>query len=204
MRKAYFTSFLLFTAITLISCVSSLYPISDNENDFLFREELLGHWAVKDMQTEFILQKAGNKKYNVTVIDKKNKKTDGKDILYSDSSHFSGFLIQLKSQYFFDCTPDTELPQFDCIGEETKSALLPVHLIYKIGSISKDQLSIAGINIDSLRKFIGKNRNMIRHENPDKDHILLTADPAGLQKKILTNKEAGFVFGETEILYRIK
>jgi len=156
------------------------------------------------MQTEFILKKAENKKYYVTVIDKKNKKTDGKDISYSDSSHFYGFLIQLKGQYFFDCTPDTEIPQFDRIGEETKSALLPVHLIYKIGIVSKGQLSIAGINIDSLRKFIGKDRNMVKHENPDKDHVLLTADPVGLQKKILTNKEAGFVFGETEILYRIK
>ena len=123
---------------------------------------------------------------------------------YSDSSYFSGFLIQLSSQYFFDCTPDTDHPQFDCMGEEVKSALLPLHFIYKIHIWGKDQLSIAGMNIDSMQMFFDKNKNTIKHEKLSKDHILLTAHAGELQKKILTNKEATNVFSETEMLTRIK
>lgn len=197
MKKKYYLSFLLLTAIVISSCVSSLYPISDNENDFLFREELIGHWADKDMKTQIIVQKTANKKYSVTLIDTKKNSI-------SDSSYFSGFLIQTGGQYFFDCTPDTDHPQFGCIGEEARSVMLPLHFIYKIQSIGKNELSIAGMNIDSMQKFIDKNKNMVKHEKLSKDHILLTADASWLQKKILINKEAAFIFSEPAILTRIK
>ena len=62
MKKIYFGFLFLLTVILINSCVSSLYPISDNENDFIFREELLGHWSYKDMQTQLIIKKAADKK----------------------------------------------------------------------------------------------------------------------------------------------
>ncbi len=204
MKKIYFSCLFLLAAIVISSCVSSLYPISDNENDFIFREELLGNWAYKNMQTQVILYKADHKKYKITVIDKKDKDNGGKKISFFDTSYYSGFLIQLKSQYFFDCTPDTDHPQFDCLGEETKSGLLPIHFIYKIQILGKDQLSVAGMDIDAMKKYINDNSNKVKHEKLSKDHILLTADAVRLQKNILTNKEAAFVFGKPEILTRIK
>ena len=204
MKNIYFCFFFLFAVIITSSCVSSLYPISDNEKDPVFREELLGHWSYKGMQTQVIIKKAANKKYSVTVIDKKNKESNGNHISFLDTSYFSGLLVQLSDQLFFDCTPDTDHPQFNCLGEETRSALLPLHFIYKIYSIGKDEVSIAGMDIDSMKKFIAKYPNRVKHENISKDHILLTATAAGLQKNILTNKEAAFVFDKPEILYRKK
>lgn len=204
MKKIYFSFLFLLTVIIINSCVSSLYPISENENDFIFREELLGHWSYKDMQTQVIIKKATDKKYKITVIDKKNKDNNGKHISFLDTSYFSGFLVQLNNQQFFDCTPDTDHPQFNCLGEETRSALLPLHFIYKIYNIGKDQVSIAGIDIDSLKNFIAKRPNIVKHEKLSKDHILLTAGAAGIQKNILTNQEADFVFGEPGILTRKK
>ncbi len=204
MKKIYFACLFLLTTIVYSSCVSSLYPISDNENDFIFREDLLGHWADKDMGTQVILNKADHKKYKVIVIDKKNKETNGNKISFFDTSYYSGFLIQLNSQYFFDCTPDTDHPQFNCLGEETKSGLLPIHFIYKIYNIDKNQISIAGMDIDAMKKYIDDSSNKVKHEKLSKDHILLTADAAGLQKNMLNNKEAAFVFKEPDILIRKK
>lgn len=204
MRKVYYTCYFLVSAIVITSCVSSLYPISDNENDFIFREELLGHWADKDMHTQVIFKKAENKKYGVTIIDKKNNnKKDGKNTSILDTSYFSGFIIQLRSNYFFDFTPDTDHPQFDCMGAETKIALLPLHYIYKIHSMDKGQLNMGGMNMDSLQKFIGTNKNKVKHEKLNKDHLLLTAAPRELQKKILTNKDADFLFKDTTVLNRV-
>jgi len=203
MKKIHFASLFLFTAILISSCVSSLYPISEHENDFIFREELIGHWVNKDMNTQVTLEKSDLHKYRITVIDKKSCELGGKKISAFDTSYFSGFLIQLEGQYFFDCTADTDHPQFKCLGEETRSSLLPLHFIYKIRFIGNNQLSIAGINKDAMQQFIDKDRNNIKHEQPDKDHVLLTADAAGLQRKILTNKQA-MVFTESDTLTRKK
>ena len=202
MNKIYFSCLFLLAAIVISSCVSSLYPISENENEYIFREDLLGHWADKDMGTQLILYTADQKKYKITVIDKKNKDARGNKISFFDTSYFSGFLIQLDGQYFFDCTPDTDHPQFDCLGEETRSGLLPIHFIYKIQIINNDQISIAGLDFDSMKIFIDKSRHNVKHEKLSKDHIMLTADAARLQKNILTNKEAAFVFDKPDILTR--
>jgi len=204
MKKIYFTGLCLLTAIVFSSCVSALYPISNNENDFLFREDLLGHWADKDMGTQVILHRADHKKYQITVIDKKNKANDGNKISFFDTSYYSGFLVRLNNQYFFDCTPDTDHPQFNCLGEETKSGLLPLHFIYKIHSLDNDQISISSMDIEAMKKKFDDSSNRIKHETLSKDHIMLTADAAGLQKNILTNKEAAFVFGKPDILTRKK
>jgi len=202
MNKIYFSCLFLLAAIVSSSCVSSLYPISNNENDFIFREDLLGHWADKDMGTQVILHRADHKKYQFTVIDKINKVNGGNNISFFDTSYYSGFLIRLNNQYFFDCTPDTDHPQFDCLGEETKSGLLPLHFIYKIHSLDNDQISIAGIDKDSMQHFINKYRNKIKHEKPGKDHIMLTADATTLQKNILTGKTAAFIFNDPDTLTR--
>jgi len=204
MKKIYFSCLFFLAVIVISSCVSSLYPISDNENDLIFREDLLGNWVYKDMQTQLIMNKAEHKKYKITVIDKKNKDNGGKNNSFFDTSYYSGFLIQLNNQYFFDCTPDTDHPQFDCLGEETKSGLLPLHFIYKISSLNNDQISISSMDIDAMKNFTANSGNKIKHEKLSKDHIMLTADAAGLQKNILTNKEATFVFGKPDILTRKK
>jgi len=204
MKNKNYIIFLLFTAIVISSCVSSLYPISNNENDFIFREELLGSWIDKDMKTQLIVQKGENKKYSVTVIEKGDKKSSGTNCSNSDSSFFSCFLVQLGNQYYFDCTPDTYHPQFDCMGEETKSAMLPLHSVFKIISFGKDQLSIAGMDLDSMQMAVDKDKIKIKHEQLSKDHILLTAGAAELQNKILLNKEAAFIFSEPTIFNRKK
>ncbi|MFZ1371393.1 MAG: hypothetical protein WAR78_13480, partial [Ferruginibacter sp.] len=184
--------------------VSSLYPISENENEYIFREELVGHWSGKDMGTQVILSKAGTTKYQVTVIDKKTSEAAGKKVSLYDTSYFSGFLIQLNNRFFFDCTPDTDHPQFRSLGEETRTALLPLHFIYQIHIIDNNRLSVAGMDIDAMKKYIEKNSSRVKHEKLNKDHILLTADAAALQKNILSGETASFVFNEPDTLNRKK
>ncbi|MBK6634910.1 MAG: hypothetical protein IPG38_11900 [Chitinophagaceae bacterium] len=119
-------------------------------------EELVGHWSGKDMGTQVILRKAGTTKYQVTVIDKKTSEDGGKKVSFFDTSYFSGFLIQLNNRYYFDGTPDTDHPQFRSLGEETRTALLPLHFIYQIHIIDNNRLSVAGMDIDAMKKYIEK------------------------------------------------
>ena len=199
MRKPHFIFIGVLLLIAISSCVSSLYPISENKNDFVFKEELLGVWGERDGGTRYIVQKAGIKNYNITVIDKIEPGSKK-----NDTSYFLGTLARLNNQYFLDCIVDIENPQFRHVGDNTRSAILPLHLIYKIRSIEKNQLNIAAMNIDSLKKIIAGNENYIRHEKLDKDNILLTARPGEVQKKILLSKMTGFIFSESSLLTRIK
>ena len=98
MRKPHLIFFGLLLSITISSCVSSLYPISENENDFVFKEALLGVWGERDGGTRYIVQKAGIKNYNITVIDK-----IGPEAKKNDTSYFLGTLVRLSNQYFLDC-----------------------------------------------------------------------------------------------------
>ncbi|MGB5008328.1 MAG: hypothetical protein WBO39_15430 [Ferruginibacter sp.] len=206
MKKIYFAYLFLLTAIVISSCVSScvssLYPISDNECDFIYREEILDHWANKDMVTQVILHKADHKKYKVTVIDKKTSEAGGNKVSFYDTSYFSGFLIQLNNRYYFDGTPDTDHPQFRSLGEETRTALLPIHFIFNIQIIDNNRLSVAGMDIDVMKKYMEDNSNRVKHEKPGKDHIMLTADATTLQKNILTGKTAAFIFNDPDTLTR--
>ncbi|MBK8494168.1 MAG: hypothetical protein IPL50_03480 [Chitinophagaceae bacterium] len=204
MKNIYYPCLVLFISLTITSCVSSLYPISENESDHIFREELVGHWSGKDMGTQVILSKAGTTKYQVTVIDKKTSEDAGKKVSFYDTSYFSGFLIQLNNRYYFDGTPDTDHPQFRSLGEETRTALLPIHFIFSIQIIGNNRLSVAGMDIDAMKKYIEKNSSRVNHEKLNKDHILLTADAAALQKNILSSETASFVFNEPDTLNRKK
>lgn len=205
MKRIYYTCLSILAVIFISSCVSSLYPISNDEHDYIFLEGLLGNWADKDMQTRVIMNTADHKKYQVISIDTKHKETGGNKISFLDTSYYSAFLIQLNNQYFLDCSPDLDHLQYSCLGDETKSGLLPLHFIYTISRIAGDQLTIAGINRDSLQSFINRHPNKIKYEqHSGNDDILLTANSDGLQKNILTNKEAAFVFSEINILYRKK
>lgn len=201
MKNIYF-SFLFFTAVIITSsCVNSLYPISENENDIIFREEFLGHWADKDMQTQVIIKKATEKKYGVTIIDK-IQDPGRKNIRVLDTSYFLAFMIELNGQQYVDCSVDSSQPKYASIGKNAGSALVPLHFIYKVSIISNDQISIAGINPDSLKEFIGRYPDAIKYEDLKEGPLLITTYAAGLQKNILTNEKAAFVFGKPDILYR--
>jgi hypothetical protein len=202
MKKIYFCLCFLLAVIVTSSCVNSLYPISENENDFIFNEELLGRWADKDMQSQVIIEKAAGKKYEVTVIDKNNDPA-GKNIPASDTSYYLAFMIELNGQQYVDCSVDISHPKYVSIAKDAGSALLPLHFIYKLSMINNDQLSITGINYDSLKKFIASYPNTVKYEDLKEGPLMLSAEAAGLKKNILTNKKAGFVFHESNILNRI-
>ncbi|MEO7140280.1 MAG: hypothetical protein ABIY51_08440 [Ferruginibacter sp.] len=197
-------SFLCLTAaIVISSCVNSLYPISENENDFIFREELLGNWADKGMQTQVIIKKATEKIYGVTIIDKL-KNPGGKHIPVLDTSYYLGFMIELNGQQYVDCSVDISHPKYVSIAKDAGSALAPLHFIYKLSIIGNDKISITGINYDSLKKFIASYPNTVKYKDLKEGPLMLTAEAAGLQKNILTNEKAAFVFSEKNIVTRIK
>lgn len=200
MKKYYF---LLLPLLAICSCIHSLYPISKMESDYIFREELLGDWLGEKKFCS--VDSAGNKKYLISVFD--DLDFPGGDSGKIDSSYFEAFLIKCSEQYYLDCSPATEGPygleeSLARMGLNAKTALLPLHKIYKVDIVSKDRLIISGINKDSLEKYLSTSPGTIKKESIDKDYIIFTDQPGKLQKNLLQNKKAKFIFSDSLVLTR--
>src|SRR5512141_2062423 len=91
-------SIVLFS-LTFASCVMSLYPLTENDKDIVFKKELLGRWKEANDHNEYIVDTGayGYKSYRVTLI---GHGIEHKTI--ADTSFFLVTLINLKGHYFLD------------------------------------------------------------------------------------------------------
>ena len=198
MKKYYF---LLLPLLVLYSCVHSLYPISKMESDYIFREEFLGDWLDNEKDFRCRVELAEKKKYLISVFGVMDSPGARSRETKIDSSYFEAFLIQCSGQYYLDCSPAME-ESLDSIGLYAAAALLPLHKIYKVDILSKDRLVISGINIDSLEKYSSTSGLTIKKDLMGQDNIIFTDQPGKLQKGLLQNKKAKFIFSDSLVLTR--
>jgi hypothetical protein len=198
MKKYYF---LLMPLLAIYSCVHSLYPISKIESDYIFREELLGDWSDNEKDFRCRVDMAENKKYLISVFGVMDSPGSRSSETKIDSSYFEAFLIQYSGQYYLDCSPAIE-EALDSMGLYAAAALLPLHNIYKVDILSKDRIVISGINKDSLEKYSSTSGLTIKKDLMGQDNIILTDQPGKLQKNLLQNKKAKFIFSDSLDLTR--
>ena len=198
MKRYYF---LLLPLFTIYSCVYSLYPVSKMEGDHIFREELLGDWSDNEKDFRCRVDMVENKKYFISVFGVMDSPDSRRIETKIDSSYFEAFLIQSSGQYHLDCSPAME-ESLDSIGFYTAAALLPLHKIFKVDILSKDRLVIAGINKDSLEKYSSTSGLTIKKDLMGHDNIILMDQPGKLQKGLLQNKKAKFIFSDSLVLTR--
>lgn len=174
-------SIVLFSLV-FASCVMSLYPLTENDKDIVFKKELLGRWKESNDDNEYIVDTAssGDKSYRVTLIGHgiEHKTT-------SDTSYFLVMLIHLKDHYYLDCMPDTSQPVYSRIGDWSKSLLLPSHLILRVYSFEK-YFVMSAIDPHELSLLLKNKKMIMRHEKIENEKILLMEKPEILQQKILT------------------
>ena len=117
-----------------------------------------------------------------------------------DTSRFSAFMIKKNNIYFLDCFASRDNIKDACNGKNAATTLFPLHMIFKILSIEKDQIRFTALDPDALKKYTATGKS-IKYETLSKDEILLTEKPASLQQK-LYNTAA--IFGEVTIFNRVK
>ena len=179
--KKNFLPVIIGTLVLVTSCVQSLYPLTEDEKQIIFRDELLGQWK-EDEGTEYLVDRLDDKTYQVAVIDRPGDQGPGRN--FSDTSHFLMTLIIIKGKYFLDCVPDIDRPHFRQLGEQAANFLLPVHYILKVTSISKDSVEIASLDKEHLLKLIEQRKISIGYEHVKEDQVLILQKPEGLQKKL--------------------
>ncbi len=196
---------LLLVVTILTSCVRSLYPITEDEKEMIFKKELLGHWKDNEGVEYFIdtLKGPGVKVYRAGVIDtSNNSKSPDKD--FSDTSYFLAVLVNIKGKFFLDCTAEMEQLAVKKMGESAAYSLLPTHSIIRVYSMEQNLIEIASIDKDAFSSLIKQKRINIRHELINKDDILLTEKSKILQQKLMELEKFPSVYKVRNRLTRIR
>jgi hypothetical protein len=193
---------ILIIPVIFISCVRSLYPITENENEMVFKRELLGHWIDRD-STQYIVDTVkghSGKTYRVTIIDSK-KAADAEG--FSDTSYFILHLAHVKSRFLLDCTIDMEAFANKNIGESAAGAILQTHFIVPVVTIQQNLLEVAPLDEGKLATLLTQQKFRLRNELIDKDNLLITEKPLVLQQKLRELEKFPMAFANST-LYRAK
>jgi hypothetical protein len=175
--------------------VQSLYPLTENKNQIVFKPELLGQWKEND-GTEYLVNNSNDRIYRVAIVD--HRRSDNSS---SDTSHFLMTLVSINGKYFLDCMPDTTQPLFQRSGGEVLNFTFPVHCILKLKSVSKTSVEIASIDNGEVEKLIQQKKFSINYESVDKDRNLLVEKPEKLQQKLAELEKFPSAYGK-DILQR--
>src|ERR1051326_8190203 len=149
---------ILMIHVILVSCVRSLYPISENENNLVFKKELLGHWIDKDSAHYVVdtIQGHNGKIYRVAIVDPKKSL---ESVEFSDTSFFIVSIANVKGRLFLDCYPEMERFANKNLGESAAQSVLPTHFIMRLSSVQPNSIELASIDKDKFllllnQKFI--------------------------------------------------
>jgi hypothetical protein len=177
-------------AVMFCSCIPSVNPFY-TDKDVVFDNRLLGEWREKDSKEEpqvWKFEKADDKAYKLTVIEKGNK--EGK---------FSAHLFKLKDHSFLDLIPtdcNYATNQADLVG----FSMFPGHLLFRVSQF-EPELKLAAFDFDWLEKYLKKNPKALAHHMED-DSIVLTAGTRDLQKFVLKHLVEGELFNTPGVMVR--
>src|SRR5439155_11510903 len=105
---------LLLVVTIFTSCISSLYPITEDEKEMIYKKELLGHWKDNEGAEYYIDTLSSG--YTIEIIDS-NGISKSTDKHFSDTSYFLAVLINIKGKFFMDCSADLGQLAVKRIGE---------------------------------------------------------------------------------------
>jgi len=167
----------------------------------IFKKELLGHWRDEDSAHYIVDTVAGEngRIYRVAIIDLKR----GPERVFSDTSYFIAFLVNIKGSFFLDCSADMEKFSNKNIGESAAHSILPTHYVIQLISIEQNSIELASLDEDKFSALLKQKKLNIHHELIDKDNLLLTEKPIKLQQKLIEMEKFPSIFN-SETLTRLK
>jgi len=177
------------TALLLSACIPSVNPFY-TDKDIFFDARLLGEWQEKDSdQPEaWNFEKADDKAYKLTTIDKEGKRGE-----------FKAHLFKLKQEYFLDLVP-SECDYATNQAELVAFAMFPGHLLMHVTQL-EPELQLAGFDYDWLQKHLEAKTKALAHHK-EGDRIVLTADTRALQRFVVKHLGEDALFEKPGVMVR--
>jgi len=204
MKKKFFLLSLT-AAILSSSCnvVNTLYPLSENKKDFLFKKELIGKWKeIKDSSVYYQIDTVAgeNKKlYLATIVsaDEENKSV-------MDTTYFNARLIQLGNSYFIDCQFEIE-KNFLQRKDDYSQWLIARHFILRVSFDGNDKIEISYPASDELVKLINEKKIRLTYYTVGKDDYLILDKPAALRAALQeSEKYSSLLYKNKDVLVKLK
>jgi hypothetical protein len=175
--------------VVLAGCVvASVYPFY-TEKDLVFEPKLVGTWKTVPKENEeketWRFEKLGDKSYKLLV-------GEGDKI-----EPYQACLFKLKDTLFLDM-----------ISLKDEREMIPSHFFLRLGAIDST-FSYSLLSAEWMAKLVKENPKAIRHHvvqddpnDADKNHVVLTADTAELQKFILQHLKTEGAYTEAQVMKR--
>lgn len=172
-----FLALLVVACGLLASCVTSLYPLSENPKDFIYRSDLRGVWQQSDGDAYVQVAGSGDTAYALTLVEVRTHD----DVSVNDTSYFIGRLLQKEGSLFLDCVVDLERQlDYKRLGDYTRAGLAPTHFLFHLSLRDKgDVMELGQLQAEGLEKVLRERypRTLYRK---DGESILLVEPPSGL------------------------
>jgi hypothetical protein len=192
---------LISTVMLYGSCtvIGSLYPVSDNEKDLIFKKELIGKWGNKEKSPEYyIIDTFSGQNGKLYKIKTFIKKGDNNDTLRLNAT-----LVLVSGWYFLDCQIDLE-NEFKNPDKDLGELLISRHYIFRLEFRGTDQFEIVAPDAEELIKLIDQKKINANYAQLKKDDYLILDRPAILQKAITESKKYPLLYENKNTFYRLE
>lgn len=202
--KRQFLIIAVFAAIACSSCkvIGTLHPLSENENDFQFKKELIGKWGdIKDNSTFYQIDTvagAKGKLYRAQIVSQEKEKKNA-----IDTSWFLIRLIKISDWYFLDCHLDLQTA-FPSKEEDYSDWLIAKHFFCRLSFDSPDKIEVVFPDPDELIKLIDQKKLQLNYSLMRKDDYLILNKPNLLRKALADSKKFPSLYKDKMILTKIK
>lgn len=175
MQKRPSAAALVLSLLLLSSCVLSRYPLAENDQQVVFREELLGTWQDSEGSNRYLVQKSEGSSYRILDIHDALFDSTGEESSGKDTSEYTGQLVQVQETLFLDLV---ELKPRD---PEDSTASLAGHFIVALSMRSKNKVELAVVDKGKLEALIEAKKISVQHVI-EEDNLVLQEPPARLQQ----------------------
>jgi hypothetical protein len=190
-------------ALLASSCkvVGTLYPISRNEKDFIFKKELIGKWGdSRDSSGYYSVDTVSGKNgklYQIKTVFTNNEKNT------ADTNRFRAILVMISGWYYLDCWFDLE-NEFNNIDKNYEDWLIARHFIFRLSFPGTDKLEMVAPDGDELIKLIDQKKIIANYANLKKDDYLILDKPAILQRAFAESKKYPLLYKDKNVLHKLE
>ena len=203
MKKFFLVAVVLIT-IVISSCkvIGTLYPISENENDFLFKKELIGKWGDAKDNSGFYqidtISGTGGKLYRAVIVSHEKEKED-----VIDTSRFLARLVNIGDWYFLDSWMDLQSLSLSK-EKDYNDWLITKHFICRLSFNGSNKIEMVFPDPDELIKLIDQKKIKLNYSILKKDDYLILNKSKELQKGLTESGKYSFLYKDKIFLERLK
>lgn len=168
--------------LLVTSCVTSLYPLSENSQGIVYRPELAGAWKEADGDSYIRVDGDEDSTYSLMLVEVRTHD----NVSVNDSTYFTGQLVQADGYLFLDCMVDLERQEgYGQLGDYARAGLTPTHFLFHLTVRDHNKvIELGQLQSEPFEKLL-KEKYPRTHYIKDRESVLLVEPPPGLARLLV-------------------